>query len=150
MDPDSQQTRTAVSAPLTAAMLNGLCSDRRDSVASFLCFHTKTSQNLNYSVMPPSRKYTTSCRQSSHIYTNTSCGTDFVNADMETWSTTMRKDHKLRLFKGRVLRKILPPKRNEVTGEWSRLLSHIFHDLYPSSNMKSRITWTEHVACSIS
>jgi len=46
MDPDSQQTRTAVSAPLTAAMLNGLCSDRGHSVASYLCFHSKGSQTL--------------------------------------------------------------------------------------------------------
>jgi len=56
---------------------------------------------------------------------------------METWSTTMREDHTLRLFKSRVLRKILPPKRDEVTGKWRRLLSQKFHDLYSSSNMKS-------------
>ena len=35
----------------------------------------------------------------------------------ETWSLTLREEHKLRVFKNRVLRIIFGPKRDEVTGE---------------------------------
>ena len=41
----------------------------------------------------------------------------------ETWSLTLRKEHRLRVFKNRVLRKIFEPKRDEVTEEWRRLYS---------------------------
>jgi hypothetical protein len=36
----------------------------------------------------------------------------------ETWSLTLRKEHGLKVFKNRVLRRIFGPKRDEVTGEW--------------------------------
>jgi hypothetical protein len=35
----------------------------------------------------------------------------------ETWSLTLREEHRLRVFENRVLRKIFRPKRDEVTGE---------------------------------
>jgi hypothetical protein len=35
----------------------------------------------------------------------------------ETWSLTLREEHRLRVFKNRVLRGIFGPKRDEVTGE---------------------------------
>jgi hypothetical protein len=35
----------------------------------------------------------------------------------ETWSLTLREEHKLRVFENRVLRKTFGPKRDEVTGE---------------------------------
>jgi hypothetical protein len=35
----------------------------------------------------------------------------------ETWSLTLREEHRLRVFGNRVLRRIFGPKRNEVTGE---------------------------------
>jgi hypothetical protein len=34
----------------------------------------------------------------------------------ETWSLTLREEHKLGVFKMKVLRKILGPKRDEVLG----------------------------------
>jgi hypothetical protein len=34
----------------------------------------------------------------------------------ETWSLTLREEHRLRVFENRVLRRIFGPKRNEVTG----------------------------------
>jgi hypothetical protein len=37
----------------------------------------------------------------------------------ETWSLTLREEHRLRVFENRVLRRIFRPKRDEVTGEWS-------------------------------
>jgi len=39
----------------------------------------------------------------------------------ETWSLTLRKEHRLRVFENGVLRRILGLKRDEVTGEWRRL-----------------------------
>ena len=36
----------------------------------------------------------------------------------ETWSLTLREEHRLRVFEYRVLRRIFGPKRDEVTGEW--------------------------------
>jgi hypothetical protein len=39
----------------------------------------------------------------------------------ETWSFTLREECRLRVFENRVLRRILGPKRDEVTGEWRRL-----------------------------
>jgi hypothetical protein len=34
----------------------------------------------------------------------------------ETWSLALREEHRLRVFENRVLRRILGPKRDEVTG----------------------------------
>jgi hypothetical protein len=39
----------------------------------------------------------------------------------ETWSLTVREEHKLRVFETRVLRRIFGPKRDEVTGGWRKL-----------------------------
>jgi hypothetical protein len=36
----------------------------------------------------------------------------------ETSSLALREEHRLRVFKNRVLRKIFGPKREEVTGDW--------------------------------
>jgi hypothetical protein len=46
----------------------------------------------------------------------------------ETWSLTLREEHRLRVFENRVLRRISGTKRGEVTGEW-RKLHEEFHDL---------------------
>ena len=50
----------------------------------------------------------------------------------KTWSLTLRVGHRLRVFKNRVLRKILRPKRAVVTGEWRRLQNEEFYNLYSS------------------
>jgi hypothetical protein len=36
----------------------------------------------------------------------------------ETWSLTLREEHRLRVFENRVLRRIFGPKREEVIREW--------------------------------
>jgi hypothetical protein len=48
----------------------------------------------------------------------------------ETWSLTLREDHRLGVFENRVLRRIFGPKRDEVTGEWRKLHSEELHNLY--------------------
>ena len=37
--------------------------------------------------------------------------------ERETWSLTLREEHRLTVFENRVLRRIFGPKRDEVTGE---------------------------------
>jgi hypothetical protein len=39
----------------------------------------------------------------------------------ETWSLTLREEHKLRVLENRVLRRIFGHKRDEVTGEYRKL-----------------------------
>ena len=39
----------------------------------------------------------------------------------ETWSLTLREEHRLRLFGNKVLRKIFGAKKDEITGEWRKL-----------------------------
>jgi hypothetical protein len=41
----------------------------------------------------------------------------------------LRKEHRLRVFENRVLRRIFGPKRDEVTGEWRKLHNIGFNDL---------------------
>jgi hypothetical protein len=48
----------------------------------------------------------------------------------ETWSVTLREEHRLRVFENRVLRRIFGHKRDEVTGEWRKLHSGELHILY--------------------
>jgi hypothetical protein len=57
----------------------------------------------------------------------------------------------LRVFEKRVLRRIFGPKRDEVTGEWRKLLSWELHNLYSTTDIirhiKQRIMmWAGHVA----
>jgi hypothetical protein len=60
----------------------------------------------------------------------------------ETWSPTLREEHRLRVFENRVLRRISGPRRDEVTREWRKLHNEELHDLYSSPSiiriMKSR------------
>jgi hypothetical protein len=38
----------------------------------------------------------------------------------ETWSLTLRGEHRLRVFENRVMKRIFGRKRDEVTGEWRK------------------------------
>jgi hypothetical protein len=53
----------------------------------------------------------------------------------ETWSLTLREEHGLSVFENRVLRRILGPKRDEVTGEWRKLHNEELHNLYSSPDI---------------
>jgi hypothetical protein len=53
----------------------------------------------------------------------------------ETWSLTLREEHRLRLFENRVLRRIFVPKRDEVTGECRMFHSEELHNLYSSPDI---------------
>jgi hypothetical protein len=61
------------------------------------------------------------------------------------------KEHRLWLFESRVLRRIFGPKRNEMTGDWRKLLNVELYKLYSSPNiirmMKSRtMRWAGHIS----
>jgi hypothetical protein len=67
----------------------------------------------------------------------------------ETWSLTLREEHRLRVFENRVLRRIFEPKRDEVTGEWRKLHSEelvLFPDIIRQIKSR-RMRWAGHVAC---
>ena len=53
----------------------------------------------------------------------------------KTWSLTLREDRKLWVFENRVLRRIFGPRRDEVTGEWSRIHKEELCALYFSPNI---------------
>jgi hypothetical protein len=68
----------------------------------------------------------------------------------ETWSLTLREEHRLRVFENRVLRRIFGPKRDEGTGGWKKLHNEELHGLYssPSSTRvfkARRMRWAGHV-----
>jgi hypothetical protein len=61
----------------------------------------------------------------------------------------LREEHRLTGFENRVLRKILGPTSDEVTGEWRRLHNEKIYALHSSPNIrviKSRTRWARHVA----
>jgi hypothetical protein len=68
----------------------------------------------------------------------------------ETWSLTLREEHRLRVSENRVLRKIFGPKRVE-DGLWRKLHNDELHSLYSSPNIvraikSRRMSWAGHVA----
>jgi len=48
----------------------------------------------------------------------------------ETWLLILREERKLRVFGNRVLRRIFGTWRDEVTGEWGKLLIEKLNDLF--------------------
>jgi hypothetical protein len=65
----------------------------------------------------------------------------------ETWSLTLGEERsRLRVFENRVLRRILGPKRDEVTGCWRKLHNEELHNLY-SSPIIMRMIKTRRMRC---
>jgi len=68
----------------------------------------------------------------------------------ETWSLTLREEHRLRVSENRVPRRTLGSKKDEVTREWRKLNNEGLNDLYSSPNIvlviKSRMRRAEHAA----
>jgi hypothetical protein len=50
----------------------------------------------------------------------------------ETWSLTVREEHKLRVFENGELRRTFGPKRNGMTGGWRKLHNEELHNMYTS------------------
>jgi len=69
----------------------------------------------------------------------------------ETWSLTLRKERRLRVFENRVLRRVFGSKRDEVTGEWRKIHNEVLRDFYSLPNIvrvvkSRRMRWAGHVA----
>ena len=69
----------------------------------------------------------------------------------ETWSRTLREEHRLRVSENRMLRRIFEPKRDEVTGERRKLHNEELNDLNSSPVVvwvikSRRMRWAGHVA----
>jgi hypothetical protein len=68
----------------------------------------------------------------------------------ETWSLTLRDQHRLRVFENRVLRRLFGPNRDEMTGGWRKLHNEELHGLYSSPSIVRvikvrRMRWVGHV-----
>jgi hypothetical protein len=69
----------------------------------------------------------------------------------ETWSLTLKEEHRLRVFENKVLRRIFGPKRDEVTRGWRKLHNEELRDMYSLPSIiriiKSRRTrWAAHAS----
>jgi hypothetical protein len=69
----------------------------------------------------------------------------------ETWSLTLREEHRLRVLENRVLRRIFGAKRDEVTGGLRGLHNGELRDLYSSPSIirmikSRRMRWEAHAA----
>jgi hypothetical protein len=69
----------------------------------------------------------------------------------ETWSLSLREEHRLWVFENRVFRRIFVPKRDEVTGGWRKLNNEKLHCLYSSPGIvrvikARRMRWAGHVS----
>jgi hypothetical protein len=67
----------------------------------------------------------------------------------ETWSLTLREEHRLRVSEKRMLRITFSPKRDKVTGGWRKLHNEELHNLYCSSSVirmikLRRVRWAGH------
>jgi hypothetical protein len=69
----------------------------------------------------------------------------------ETWSLSLREEHRLKVFESKVLRRIFGRRRDEVTGGRRKLHDEELHDLYTSPSIRrimkpKRMRWSGHVA----
>jgi hypothetical protein len=54
------------------------------------------------------------------IYRTTSIVLSVVRYECDTWSLTLLEEHRMRVFENEVLKGILGPMRNKVTGGWRK------------------------------
>jgi hypothetical protein len=66
--------------------------------------------------------------------------------ECETWSLTLREEHRLRVFEKRVMRRMFGPGRDDMTGEWRKLHNDELRNLYSSPDIIRQMKWAGHVA----
>jgi hypothetical protein len=73
-----------------------------------------------------------------------------VLSGCETWSLTLREEHRLRVFENSMLKRLFVPKRDEVIG-WRKVHNEELHNSYSSQSIirmmkSSRMRWAGNVA----
>jgi hypothetical protein len=53
----------------------------------------------------------------------------------ETWSLTLREEHRLRVFQNRLLGRLFVPKRYDMTGSWRKLHNEELYNFNSSINI---------------
>jgi hypothetical protein len=71
-----------------------------------------------------------------------------VSYGCETWSLTLREEHRLRVLENRALRSNFGLKRDDVKGGWRKQHNEKLHNLYSSPNKirmlkPRRLRWAE-------
>jgi hypothetical protein len=56
--------------------------------------------------------------------------------ECETWSLTLREEHRLRVFENRVLMRIFTPKKNEKIGNWRKLNNEELRNLHSAKQVE--------------
>jgi hypothetical protein len=69
----------------------------------------------------------------------------------EIWSLALTEEHRSRVFKNKVLRRIFGPKKGEMTGGWRKLHNEELRDFYSSPSIiriikSRRMRWAGQVA----
>jgi hypothetical protein len=67
---------------------------------------------------------------------NFACGSVWV----ESFVTDIKEEHRLRVYKNRMLRSIFWPKRDKIIGGWRKLHNEELHNLYSSLSIIRIIT----------
>jgi hypothetical protein len=102
-----------------------------------ICFFFSKSQEREKTTPSASdHNYSTKCAE---VITDTIYVCDYRHG-CQTWALTLREEHRLRVFKNRLLRRMFRPKRNEVTGGWRKLHNEELHNLYSSQSIIRMIT----------
>ncbi|KAJ4444847.1 hypothetical protein ANN_06644 [Periplaneta americana] len=128
-----------------ALALNELSENHGKSLNQVTC----PNQDLNLDPLRHANRYFTTCMICNKVVDQVILPVFLYGC--ETWTLTLREEHRLRMFENKVLRKIFGTKRDEVTGEWRKLHNAELHALYSSPdiirNIKSRrLRWAGHVA----
>jgi hypothetical protein len=53
----------------------------------------------------------------------------------ETWSLSLKEEHRLKVFENRILRRIFGPKGDEVTRGWRKMRKEELQNLYLSPSI---------------
>jgi hypothetical protein len=59
----------------------------------------------------------------------------------------LSKEHGLKVFENRVLKRIFGPKRDKITGGWRKLHTKEIQNLYVSPNVNRRMSQVKYAAC---
>jgi hypothetical protein len=68
-----------------------------------------------------------------------------VLCEHDSWSLTIKEEHRLRVFENRVLRRIFGPKSVEVKEGWRKLQNEEFFNLYSSAKDRKKHRWKDNI-----